>query len=534
MAAERTYTQRGARVKKTEATSARPQTSISASDSSNIELVFGFVGPTGTYLAQVAETLKAQLRAMQYRVEEVRLSELITTYLGKGNDFPNEYERIRTLMDRGTVLRETSNQAEVAARLGIAKIRALRQQLTGDVRAPASRTAYFVRSFKRPEEVELFRQVYGQAFTLISVYASRHWHKEFLTKQIAPSLGDKRGQAEMLATELITRDYQEEGRKLGQRVGKTFPLADCFVVSESRTELERQLQRLVLLTFGHPYVSPTRDEQAKFFAKASALRSLDLSRQVGAAIVDGHGEILGTGCNEVPRFGGGLYWAEDDDAMRDYERGGDANVDFKREMVEDAFDRMKRRPGLLDESARQQSSAELARQALFSPDAYLREAQLFDVIEFGRAVHAEMAAITQAARAGVRLQDARLFCTTFPCHLCARHIVAAGIREVVFIEPYEKSRTADLYSDSISVEALEASSSRADFRAFVGVAPRRYMDFFEAASARKTDEGKIQLVDPSMAVPRIQRRAFTYTFVEPFVIDDTPPPPSADIAKSIP
>lgn len=181
MAAQQTYSQRGTRVKK-KAVSAGPQPSIPASDSSNIELVFGFVGPTGTDLAQVAETLKAQLRAMQYRVEEVRLSELITTYLGKGSDFPNEYERIRTLMDRGTALRETSNQAEVAARLGIAKIRALRQQLTGDVRTPGSRTAYFVRSFKRPEEVELFRQVYGQAFTLISVYASRHWRKEFLTK----------------------------------------------------------------------------------------------------------------------------------------------------------------------------------------------------------------------------------------------------------------------------------------------------------------------------------------------------------------
>lgn len=231
-----------------------PSPDAAASDPANIELVFGFVGPTGTDLVAVADTLKAQLRAMQYGVEEVRLSELITAYLGKSDHFDNEYDRISTLMDRGTWLREASDQRDIAARLGIAQIRALRTRLSGDVRTPAIRTAYFVRSFKRPEEVELFRQVYGKAFTLISVYASLPWRRQFLSKQIAPSLGPRRSEAQELATRLITRDYLEEGRKLGQRVGKTFPLADCFVVSESRPELERQLHRLVLLTFGHPYV----------------------------------------------------------------------------------------------------------------------------------------------------------------------------------------------------------------------------------------------------------------------------------------
>lgn len=316
-------------------------------------------------------------------------------------------------------------------------------------------------------------------------------------------------------------------------MGKTFPLADYFVTSESRPDLEKQLKRLVQLTFGNPYVSPTRDEQAMFFAKAAALRSLDLSRQVGAAIVSEDGEILSSGCNEVPRFGGGLYWADDAGRMRDFERGSDSNVDIKREIVEDAFDRMKRQGGLLGAAARRKSSSDLANEALFAEGAYLREAQLFDVIEFGRAVHAEMAAITNAARAGVRLQDARLFCTTFPCHICARHIIAAGIRDVVFIEPYEKSRTSELYSDSISVEPAEPSPSRANFRAFVGVAPRRYMDFFESFGARKAEDGKIKNVDEIAATPRIRRLVFTYTFAEAFVVDETKPPPSPSRARSI-
>lgn len=507
---------------------------LDASDPANIELVFGFVGPTGIDLNKVCDALRAQLRAVQYEVVEVRLSELITTYLGKSQNFENEYVRIKTLMDRGTWLREDSEQPDIVARLGIAAVRSARVARTSNVRKPAKRVAYFVRSFKRPEEVDLFRQVYGKAFTLISVYASRSWRLQFLKKLLAPSLGVDRAKAEEHATELIARDYEEEGRKLGQRVGKTFPLADYFVTSESRPDLEKQLKRLVQLTFGNPYVSPTRDEQAMFFAKAAALRSLDLSRQVGAAVVSDEGEILSTGCNEVPRFGGGLYWADDEGRMRDFERGSDSNVDIKREIVEDAFDRMRRRPRLLGAAARGRSSSELAEDALFADGAYLRDAQVFDVIEFGRAVHAEMAAITQAARAGVRLQGARLFCTTFPCHICARHIVAAGIRDVVFIEPYEKSRTAELYSDSISVEPAEPSPSRANFRAFVGVAPRRYMDFFESFGARKSADGKIKNVDEFAATPRIRRLVFTYTFAEAFVVDETKPPPSSSRARSIP
>jgi len=161
----------------------------------------------------------------------------------------------------------------------------------------------------------------------------------------------------------------------------------------------------------------------------------------------------------------------------------------------------------------------LSAEALFDRDAYLKDAQIFDVIEFGRAVHAEMAAIAQAGRLGVRLQDSRLFCTTFPCHICARHIVASGVREVVFIEPYEKSRALELFGDSISVEPAEPSPTRTNFRAFVGVAPRRYLDFFESQGSRKTPAGKIRALDEQTATPRIRRFVFTYALAEILAVE---------------
>ncbi len=65
------------------------------------------------------------------------------------------------------------------------------------------------------------------------------------------------------------------------------------------------------------------------------------------------------------------------------------------------------------------------------------DAQIMDIIEFGRMIHAEMSALTDAARLGRSTKDATLYCTTYPCHLCAKHIVAAGIMRVVFLLPQE-------------------------------------------------------------------------------------------------
>jgi deoxycytidylate deaminase len=71
-----------------------------------------------------------------------------------------------------------------------------------------------------------------------------------------------------------------------------------------------------------------------------------------------------------------------------------------------------------------------------------------NLTEFGRDVHAEMSAIVSAARRGTSTEGAYLYCTTFPCHNCAKHIIAAGIRQVVYVEPYAKSFAAEFHLDS--------------------------------------------------------------------------------------
>lgn len=83
-----------------------------------------------------------------------------------------------------------------------------------------------------------------------------------------------------------------------------------------------------------------------------------------------------------------------------------------------------------------------------------------------------------------------LYCTTYPCHNCARHIIAVGIKRVVYIEPYAKSLAEDLHGDSITGSDAQDKSNKVIFDIFEGTAPRRYSKFFGYSRDRKDADGK--------------------------------------------
>ena len=92
-----------------------------------------------------------------------------------------------------------------------------------------------------------------------------------------------------------------------------------------------------------------------------------------------------------------------------------------------------------------------------------------------------MAAILSCARTGISLQNATLYCSTFPCHNCAKHIIGSGIKRVVYIEPYPKSKSMELYQDAIVLADSSADGGeqkRVRFEEFVGIGPRRFFDLF--------------------------------------------------------
>ena len=66
--------------------------------------------------------------------------------------------------------------------------------------------------------------------------------------------------------------------------------------------------------------------------------------------------------------------------------------------------------------------------------------------EICRALHSEQNAIIQAALYGVSTKDSTLYCTHQPCSLCAKAIINAGVRRVVFEGDYPDQFALDMFT----------------------------------------------------------------------------------------
>jgi dCMP deaminase len=68
--------------------------------------------------------------------------------------------------------------------------------------------------------------------------------------------------------------------------------------------------------------------------------------------------------------------------------------------------------------------------------------------ELCRGLHAEQNAIIQAAKHGTNIDGATLYCTTMPCIICAKMIINAGIRKVVYETGYADALAAEMIAES--------------------------------------------------------------------------------------
>lgn len=489
------------------------------------EIFIGLVGPIGVDLEPVQEAIMAQLNELKYETEFIKVTDIMRQFevddceISK-NSYSDYY---RSLIRYADKFREKCEHQSALAALAISEIRYRRflrnknldqnKNLSDEEikSLPSQGTAYLIRQFKRPEEIEMMRRVYGRKFIQISVFLDSEERKKSLMKSISEydSKQISKADCETQAIQLMAIDQNEEKEHYGQRITDVFHLGDVFLQGSSHDNIKSTIARFFNALFGSNAISPTRLEYGMYAAAGASLRSIDLSRQVGAAIFTDEGEILSMGCNEVPKAFGGTYWEDDAlDSHRDFERGGDANHLRKREILHDFIERLQSINLLSNDVS---SDIDECVQKLQS-EKTIKKSQLMDIIEFGRMVHAEMSAITDAARLGRALKGSTLFCTTFPCHMCAKHIVSSGIRRVVFLEPYPKSYAEDLHSDSITFNPNE-QTEKVLFEPFIGISPRRYRDIFEKKK-RKGDDGKIRPWyeggAESYPAPRIEDRSYSY------------------------
>lgn len=480
------------------------------------ELIFGVIGPVGSGTSEIAKVLQAQLEesgfSEVYLIKARTLIEAFAKRNGLQIAKSRGIQQTIDLQDAGDQMRKQVGHPAVAQSFAVA-VRAKRADALGldpavhDPIAPDdTKRAYILDSIRHPSEILLLRKIYQNSFCAIGVVCEEEARRKRLREKYQDASGNQ-------TNDFMKRD-EKAAEKYGQQVSSAFHLSDFFIENTQDKEILAadgskdhnpdwtvmdELGRLVDIMTHKRMRPPRPNETAMYHAHGARMRSSCLSRQVGAALLDQKGNILATGTNEVPRAGGGVYGGAfdgfsdtDPDQANDHRcfhrRGYCSNTKSQNAIIDDLFDSIDELPDEVNDDLRRR----------------VRKTKIGQLIEFSRAVHAEMDALLSAAREGVSTVGSRLYVTTYPCHNCARHIVAAGVDEVQFIEPYLKSQALPLHGDAITdradnwippsqfyqmgVDDRAGKFAQVLFRPFKGVAPRLYRRAFLKDRDLKNDE----------------------------------------------
>lgn len=520
------------------------------------ELVVGIVGYAGSGCSALSRKLKTELTNNGYKVEIIKLSKLIEQCSPAGTipvvDDNGErrgnqrVDRAVALQDAGDTLRKTFGN-HCAASLAIKEIRKHRNgEPIGH-----KRIAFILDSIKHKDEVYLLRKLYEDSFRLVAVHCELE-KREFRLIGDASNPPKFEGAEKSQVLEYMRRDEKDKRSNYGQGVRDAFYLADFFLNNnEDNTRLlSGDINRFVKLLLGAELVNPSREETGMYMAHSAALSSSCLSRQVGAALQCKKGNLVSIGKNEVPKFGGGTYHYGDSNDSRchlwEWKRGeqssqftGCHNARSKKELetklaswAADTFPNIIQKELDLKLNGDNEVNSPNITDKL--KEVFLRNAESFsntpeigDLIEYSRSIHAEMDAIMSASRSGVSTEGGTLYCTTFPCHNCARHLVTAGIHKVLYIEPYVKSRALELHGDSLATNEIEAFEETDDKKVqirmivtpFTGVGPRMYEDHFMKNSELK-DDNSGAFIQPGGTTPVHSVRLRDLAEIEKIVADN--------------
>lgn len=471
-------------------------------------LFFGLVAPIGTKIDLLQKTLVEELKSYGYDVEKINVSDIIgsvsTALSLEGGDV--RPLRIKDKIALGNSICREASSKDYLAKAAVKKIKNTldkyneRKVSDNDLESNQKKPlAFIIRQLKRPDEIILLKKVYGAQFIQISANNDTEIRRAVLRDLVFREYPEQKPlEVDLTVERLISDDSEETSDLYGQRISKTFYTADFFVNCKNTNSVSSDLRRFLKGLFGSNLISPTKDEYGSYFAKAASLKTVDMSRQVGAAIFTTEGEIVITGCNDVAKSGGGLFWEEDDEKHRDIDVGSEANKEETSRIIYNFLSVLKD-SDILKKTPEQVLSDVKIKKAI-------SESMVGDITEYGRMVHAEMNAITDAARLGRPLLGTSMYVTTYPCHNCAKHIVASGILRVVYIEPYPKSRAAKLYRHAITESE---SFTGVKFTHFYGISPTLYKLIFERGS-RRCSLGMVQEWRDVNPYPVVEIKSFLF------------------------
>ncbi|MBU0767331.1 AAA family ATPase [Patescibacteria group bacterium] len=219
------------------------------------------------------------------------------------------------------------------------------------------------------------------------------------TETIVKRIMERQRGGEVLKRESILERLEKEKGvgepPEGQQVSKCIDLCDFMILNDGKLEdLEKKFEHFLRLKTGED--RPTFDEIFMEIAYIWGKRSTCLRRQVGAVIAKDKQQLT-AGYNGAPR--GVPHCAQ---------LGG------------------------------------CLREKMGIPSGQRHE--------ICRGTHAEQNAITQAAKFGINIQDSILYCNTFPCVICTKMILNAGIKTVVYDSDYNDPLSKEILGQQTILE----------------------------------------------------------------------------------
>ncbi len=283
----------------------------------------------------------------------------------------------------------------------------------------------------------------------------------------------------------ITEEFKENDA--GQEVSKLFHKSHYFFNLDEgigSTKLENEIKKFVDLIEGEYRQYPTQDEFGMNLASQAKFRSnFPGDRQIGAAILSENGEVISVASIRAPSSSANPTYEDEIKIKLGYKK-------IYSEVKEwDKF--LKETEGNPECSTNKSSISQLRK--------FVKES-----LEYHPCTHAEIAAILDAAKLGLSVRDAILYITTFPCHICAKDIITAGIQRVVYLAAYPKSKNKELYPELIILDnAPNRCSNGVPFEAYMGISPKRFSYVYDLDNKpwknnKKEDkkEGKSNIFPP--------------------------------------
>lgn len=345
---------------------------------------------------------------------------------------------------------------------------------------------YVIDSFKNPMTIKYLRYRYPRFF-LISLFAQASKRKDRL---IAKESKINNGSFNKLLFNKLfdEQDKRDQGGEIDkeyemfhkQYVSETVLLSDIAINNETddKHNLFSKLLRYIALIAQPGCTKPTEDEMFMNMAYSMAMKSNCISRQVGAVIKGRSGYLVGAGWNDVGQgqISCGLRNVQDL-KLSEYKHylkailsKSNKNGLNEDDILKQIFESCANEHSCFcfkDEIAKQEISKETDQ----IPDKIVDQINLLKIkisekqsdilidkvstilsglkyknLSYCKALHAEENAIIQGAKiGGMGLLDSTIYSTTFPCELCAKKIHQSGIKEVIYVEPYPKNISEDLY-----------------------------------------------------------------------------------------